>query len=178
MSISDQMARTAARVLRAGMQDSAGRALKLAQWGAARAVLGIETAEPRLTTLTEAGLRLTEVSARCVDQLVRQGLASARGALADGTARLRMTAQAPDLATFYNAQRAAVPKSRERVAQELEATWQIVSSTGRELAAIAQATREDLFTGPRGKRARRRRPPRAHKGTPTTRRRSAAHHPH
>lgn len=169
MSTPDEMARTAVRWLRTGVQGSADRAFRLAQWGARRTAVGIETAEPRLTTLAQAGLRATEASCRCVDGLVRQGLQSARGALTDGAERLRKTAQARDLATLYHEQRVSLPTSRARIAREIEATWKIMTSTGRELAEIAQSTREDLA---KGSRARRKGPARARKSGRATRRHS------
>lgn len=173
MSIPDEMTRSAARFLRTGVQGYAGRAIRLAQWGAQRTASGIETAEPRLTTLAETSLRVTEVSCRCLDGLLRQGLQSARGALTDGAERLRKTAQARDFATLYQQQRASLPTSRARVTQEIEATWKIMTSTGRELAAIARSTREDLAKGSRAKRARRSGSARARKSGHTARRHTA-----
>jgi len=157
MSIPDQMARAAVRLLTHGVQDYAGRALRLAQRSAARAALGIETAQPRLATLTEAGLRVTEASCRCVDRLVRQSVASAHGALEDGTERLRMTARARSLSALYDEQRATLPASRERISRELETVWKIVASARRDLAEIAHSTREQLLGQPRPKRGRRKR---------------------
>lgn len=157
MSIPDRMTRTAVRLLRHGIEDYAGRALRLAQRGADRTALGIETAEPRLAALTDASLRMTEVSCRCVDRLVKAGIVGARGALADGTDRLRMAARAGSLADLYDTQRATLPASRRRIAKEIEAAWKIVASTGRELAEIAQSTGRELLGEARPKTAPRRR---------------------
>lgn len=144
MSIPEQIIMTAARLLQGRAQGYAGRALRLAQREAARTAERLEIAGPRLTALTEAGLRLTELSYRCVDQLARQSVASAQGALLDGTERLRMTARAHSLGALYAEQRDALPASRARIAKELRATWKIVASTGRELMEIAQSARSGL----------------------------------
>ncbi len=144
MSLSSQIALTAARLLQQSAQDYAGRALRLARRGAERAAERIEAEEPRITALTEAGLLATEVSCRCLDRLVRQGLDSARGALSDGAERLRITARSESFAALYAAQRASLPASRERVAKELGTAWKIVVSTGRELAGIARSARDEL----------------------------------
>ncbi len=144
MSIPEQIALTAARLLQERAQRYAGRALRVARREAGRTAERLEHAGPRLTALTEAGLRLTELSCRCVDQLVRQSLASAHGALEDGAERLRMTARARNIGALYAEQRDALPASRARIAKELQATWKIVASTGRELVEIAQSAREEL----------------------------------
>ncbi len=164
MSIPDQIALTAARLLQGRAQGYAGRALRLAQREAARAAERLDTAGPRLTALTEAGLRLTELSCRCVDRLVRQSLASAHGALTDGAERLRMTARARSIGALYADQRAALPASRARVARELQATWKIVASTGRELVEIAQAARNELMQGDSAAGTRAARPRKARSG--------------
>jgi hypothetical protein len=144
MSLSSQIALTAARLLQQSARGYAGVALRLARRGAERAADRIEAEEPRITALTEAGLLATEVSCRCLDRLVRQGLGSAKGALNDSAERLRISARAESFAALYAAQRASLPASRERVAKELGAAWKIVVSTGRELADIARSTRDEL----------------------------------
>ncbi len=149
MSIPEQIALTAARLLQGRAQGYAGRALRRAQREAGRTAERLEHAAPRLTALTEAGLRLTELSCRCVDQLVRQSLASAHGALEDGAERLRMTARARSVSALYAEQLDALPASRARIAKELQATWKIVASTSRELVEIAQSAREELVQSDR-----------------------------
>jgi len=57
---------------------------------------------------------------------------------------LRMVAQASDLVSLYQGQRATLPASRERIAQELQATWRIVALTTQELAQLARTARGDL----------------------------------
>jgi hypothetical protein len=153
MSILEPIALTAARLLQRSARGYAGRALRLAQREAGRAAERLDTAEPRITALAEAGLRLSELSCRCVDQLVRQSIASTQGALTDGVERLRITARARSLGALYADQRAALPASRARVAQELQATWKIVASTGRELVQIAQSARSELKQRGRTERA-------------------------
>lgn len=105
MSILDPLATTAARLLERSARGYAGRALRLAQREAGRAAERLDTAGPRITVLTEAGLRLGELSCRCVDRLVRQSLASTQGALTDGVERLRITARARSLGALYAEQR-------------------------------------------------------------------------
>jgi hypothetical protein len=153
MSLTGQIALTAARLLYDRAETYAGRALRLAQWGAEQAAERVEAAAPRIATLTEAGLRLTEITCRCMDRLVRQGLDSAQGTLVDSADRLRMTARARNLGALYAAQRAAAPATRKRVAHDLEATWDIVASAGRELIDLARATRGELERAP-SRRAR------------------------
>ncbi len=144
MSIPEQIVLSAARLLQGRAQGYAGRALRVARREAGRTAERLENAGPRLTALTEAGLRLTELSCRCVDRLVRQSLASAQGALADGAERLRMTARARSIGALYAEQWDALPASRARIAKELGATWKIVASTGKELVQIAQSARDEL----------------------------------
>jgi hypothetical protein len=144
MSFSSEFALAAARLLQERTQGYAGRALRLARQGAERAAERIEAEAPRISALTEAGLRASEVSYRGLDRLVRQGLASARGALTDGTERLRLTARSQSLAALCHAQRATVPATRARISKELEAAWSIFVSTGRELADVARSARNEL----------------------------------
>jgi hypothetical protein len=154
MNLAGHIARTAARLAQHRAEGYAGRALRLAQWSAERAADRVETAAPRIATLTEAGIRLTEIGCRCMDRLVRQGLESAQGAAADGAKRLRMTARARSFAALYQAQRGALPATRRRVAHDLEATRNIVKATGGELIELARSTRGELLREP----ARRARP--------------------
>ena len=174
MSLPEQLALTAARLLQRSARDYAGHALQLMRREAKRTAERLEAAGPPLAALTEAGLRLSELSCRCVDQLVRQGLASAQGALTDGAERLRITARAESPSALYAEQRAMLPASGARIAKELQATWKIVASTGRALVEIAESTRKELVRGSRTKQAatpRRRRP----RGSgPATRRRAQA----
>lgn len=144
MTVAGRIALTAARLVQHRAGAYADRALQLAQRGAREAADRAETAGPRLVTLAEAGLKLTEITCRCLDRLVRQGLESAEGALSDGVERLRMTASARTLEALYGAQWAAIPATRRRVAHDLEATWRIVASTSRELAELAHSTRSEL----------------------------------
>ena len=157
MTLAGQIALNAARLFQESAQGYAGRALRAARRGAKQAAERLEGAEPRIATLTQAGLRLTELSCQCIEKLMRQSVASAHGALADGAQRLRMTAQAQSLRELYAEQRAALPASRERLARELEATWRIVASTGREVAELAQSTGRELLhvASPRAKGRRR-----------------------
>jgi hypothetical protein len=118
-----------------------GRAAKRS---ASLAAAGVESAERRIPALTSAGRRLAEISHRCADQLLAQGLAGIKGALTDGAERLRMAAEASDLASLYQGQRTTLPASRERIAQELQATWRIVVLTTQELAELARTAGGDL----------------------------------
>lgn len=152
MSVSGQIAWTAAQLLRRSAQSYAGHALRLVRREAERTAGRLEAAGPPITALTEAGLRLTELSCRCVNQLVRQGLASAQGALTDGAERLRATARAESVGALYSEQRASLPASRARIAKELQATWKIMASTGRELVEIAASARKELARGSRAER--------------------------
>ncbi|HUN25518.1 MAG TPA: phasin family protein [Steroidobacteraceae bacterium] len=156
MTLAGQIALNAARRFRERAEGYAGRALRAAQRSAAQAAEHLETAEPQIATLTEAGLRFTELSYRCVDRLLRQSIASAQGALTDGAQRLRATAKAESLQALYAAQRASLPASRERLVRELEATWRIVAAAGREVAALAESTGRELRHG-RGTPPKRRR---------------------
>lgn len=148
MNLAGQLALTAARLLEHRAGPYAERMLHLAQRGAERAAQRVEAAGPRIATLAEAGLKLTEITFRCVDQLVRQGVESAQGTLHDGAERLRMSAKARTLGALYTAQRAAFPKTRRRVAHDLEATWRIMSSASRDVIALARSTRSELSGSP------------------------------
>lgn len=147
MSLAGQFAMTAARLLQYRAGTYASWALRLAQSGADQAADRVEAAAPRVATLTEAGLRLSEITYHCVDQLMRQGVESARGALADSTERLRMTARARSVFDLYAAQRAALPATRRRVVREVEATWSILRSASRDVFELARSTRSELQDG-------------------------------
>ena len=152
------------RTLRHGVAACVSLTGRAAKRSASLAAQGVESAEGRIPTLTAAGRRLTEISHRCADQLLAQGLAGIKGALTDGAARLRMVAQASDLVSLYQGQRATLPASRERIAQELQATWRIVALTTQELAELARAARVDLAGAadpPSAAQARPRRRPRS-----------------
>ena len=144
MSFSSQFAFAAARALQERTQAYAGSALRLARRGATRAAERVEAEGPRISALAEAGLRVSEVSWRGLDRLVRQGVASAKGALTDGAERLRLTGRSESFAELYKVQRATLPASRARILKELEAAWTIVLATGQELADVAQSAREEL----------------------------------
>ena len=160
MNLADQIALTAARLMRHRAGSYAEQVLNVAQRNAERAAKRVEALGPRITTLAEAGLKLTEISFRCVDQLVRQGIESAQGALTDGAERLRMSAKARTLGALYAANLDAFPKTRRRVAQDLEATWRIMSSTSRDVIELARSTRSELAGSPprRTRRAAAKRP--------------------
>lgn len=144
MSFSSQFTLAAARLLQERTQAYAGSVLRLARRGAVHAAKRMEAEGPRLSALAEAGLKASEVSCRGLDRLLRQGVASAKGALTDGAERLRLTARSESLAELYKAQRATLPASRTRVLKELEAAWTIVLSTGQELAGVARSARGEL----------------------------------
>lgn len=173
MSLSSQIVLTAARILGERTQRYATGALRLAQRGAEEAAARMQAEAPRITALAEAGLRATEVSCRALDRLLRQGLRSARGAYVDGAERLALTARADSFGALYAAQRATLPASRERITQELVATWDIVVSTGQELADVAREVQRGLVRA--RKRAPHTRTPR--RSTRATRRRSGAARP-
>jgi hypothetical protein len=159
MSFSNEFALAAARLLQERTQAYAGSALRLARRGAVHAAKRMEAEGPRISALAEAGLRASEVSCRGLDRLLRQGVASARGALTDGAERLRLTARSESLTQLYKAQRATLPASRTRVLKELEAAWIIVLATGQGLADVAKSAREELAQSrPKYDQARARKP--------------------
>jgi len=145
--ISEQFATRAARLLQGTVQACAARALRLAQSGADRAEATVPAVDARLAILARAGLRLTELSHQCIEQLLKQGQSSARNALADSAERLRLTARASSLGALYEEQRASLRASRARVMGELQATWQIVAAAGRELTHLARSTGSELASG-------------------------------
>jgi len=175
MNLAGQIALTAARLMQLRAGPYTERALRLAQRGAERAAERVEAAGPQIATLAEAGLKLSEITFRCVDQLVRRGIESAQATLTDGAERLRMSAKARTFGALYVAQRAALPQTRRRVARDLEATWHIMSSTSRDLVELARSTRSELASAPshRARRAAGSRP-RARKRT--SRRRASERH--
>jgi|GEM_PF-6837864 len=148
MSLAAQIATTAARLMQHRAGSYAERALHVAQRSAVEAAKRIEAAGPRIATLAEAGLKLAEITCRCADQLIRQGIVSAQGALADGAERLRLTGKARNLGTLYASQLAALPATRRRVAHDLEASWRIVTSASRDLVALVRSTRGELTHNP------------------------------
>jgi len=175
MNLAGQIASTAARLMQHRASSYTEQVLQLAQRSAERAAQRVESLGPRITTLAEAGLKLTEIGFRCVDQLVRQGLESVHGTLNDGAEHLRVTAKARTFGALYAAQRAAIPKTHRRVSHDLDATWRIMSSTSRDLFDLARATGGELAASPshRKRRAAASRP-RARK-RPTRRRASERH---
>ena len=175
MNLAGQIAMTAARLMQLRAGPYAERALRLARRGAERAAERVEAAGPQVATLAEAGLKLTEITFRCVDQLVRRGIESAQGTLTDGAERLRLSAKARTFGALYAAQRAALPQTGRRVASDLEAGWQIMSSASRDVIELARSTRSELASGPshRARRAAASRP-RARKRT--GRRRASERH--
>ncbi|MGH8220214.1 MAG: hypothetical protein ACREUT_16865 [Steroidobacteraceae bacterium] len=176
MNLAGQIALTAARLMQGQAGSYAEQALHLAQGSAERAAERVEALGPRIATLAEAGLKLTEITFRCVDQLVRHGIGSAQGTLTDGAERLRMSAKARTLGALYAAQRAALPRTRRRVARDIEATWDIMSSASRDVVKLARSTRSELADSPphRARRAAASRP-RARKRT--SRRRTGERRP-
>jgi hypothetical protein len=154
MNLAGQIAMTAARLMQHRAGPYAEQALHLAQRSAERAAEGVEAAGPRIATLAQAGLKFTEITFRCVDQLVRRGMESAQGTLTEGAERLRMTAKARSFGALYAAQQAALPRTRRRIARDLEATWQIMSSASRDLVALARSTRSELAGGAPHRRRR------------------------
>jgi hypothetical protein len=169
MSASERL-RASARALRERASACAGLAARTAQGGAERAARGMDAAGPRVASLAAAGLSLTELSSRCAGQLLEQSLRSAQGALADGSQRLRMAAEADSLASLYRAQRASLAGSRARILGEIEATWRIVTSTGRELSALAIRTGRELADPSAAVRTRPRRSRSASRAAPAGRR--------
>jgi len=175
MNLAGQIAMTAARLMQLRAGPYAERALRLARRGAERAAERVEAAGPQVATLAEAGLKLTEITFRCVDQLVRRGIESAQGTLTDGAERLRLSAKARTFGALYAAQRAALPQAGRRVASDLEAGWQIMSSASRDVIELARSTRSELASGP-PHRARRAAASRSRARKRTSRRRSSERH--
>jgi hypothetical protein len=165
MSFSRQFALAATRLLQERTQAYAGSALRLARQGAVHAAKRMQAEGPRLSALAEAGLKVSEVSCRGLDRLLRQGVSSARGALTDGAERLRLTARSESFSQLYKAQRASLPASRARVFKELETAWGIVLSTGQQLADVAKSAREELAQSrPKYGHARARKPRSSQRG--------------
>jgi hypothetical protein len=133
-----------ARALRERAYACAGYAARAAQSGAGRAARSMDAAAPRIASLAAAGRSLTELSTHCAGQLLEQSFASMQGALADGAQRLALAAEADSLTSLYHAQRASLSGSRARILGEIEATWRIVASTGRELSALVGRTGREL----------------------------------
>jgi hypothetical protein len=146
-----------ARALREQAYTWVGYAARAAQAGAERAAVRMDAASPRVASLATAGRTFAELSTRCAGQLLEQGLTSVQGALIDGSQRLRMAAEADSLTSLYRAQRTTVPASRDRILGEIEAAWRIVTSTGRELTALARRTSRELMDAPASVRTRTRR---------------------
>jgi len=174
MNLAGQIALTAARLMHHRAGSYAEQVLHLAQRGAKRAAEHVEAAGPRMATLAGAGLKLTEITFRCVDQLLRQGIESAQGTLDDGARRLRLSAKARTFGALYAAQRAALPKTRRRVAEDLETTWRIMSSASRDIVELARSTRSE-FAGSPSHRTRRAASSRPRARKRTTRRRTERH---
>ncbi len=173
MGLSEQLTQAAARLLHERGRSQRERCLELARAGAHRAAERIPSIEQRVTTLADASRHFTDISLRCLDQLLQQGLASVHGALEDSTERLRATAQAQSLAELYAAQRASLPASRQRIAQELGSTVRILADTGRALSVLAWRTGNELVRAPERRRApSRQRPRRAAAGRRRTRART------
>ena len=174
MNLAGQIALTATRLMQLRAGPYAESALRLARRGAERAAERVEAVGPHVATLAEAGLKLSEITFRCVDQLVRRGIESAQGTLSDGAERLRMSAKARTLGALYAAQRAALPQTGRRVARDLEASWQIMTAASRDVVELARSTRSELARASRrGRRAAASRP-RARK-RPSRRRASERH---
>lgn len=175
MNLAGQIALTAARIMQQRAGSYAEQVLHLAQRSAERAAVRLDTARPRIATLAEAGLKLTEITFRCVDQLVRRGIESAQGTLDEGAERLRLSAQARTFGALYEAQWAALPKTRRRVARDLAETWQIMSSASRDVFELARSTRRELAGSP-ARRTRRAAASRPRPRKRTSRRRAGERH--
>jgi Phasin protein len=176
MNLAGQIASVAARLMQFRAGPYAERALRLARHGAERAAERVEAAGPPIATLAEAGLKLTEIGFRSLDQLVRRGIESAQATLTDGAERLRMSAKARTLSALYAAQRVALPQARRRVAGDLEATWQIVSSASADVVELARSTRSELARAS-SRRTRRAVTSRSRARKRTSRRRASERHP-
>jgi len=142
-----------------GFSEYGERWLERARASAHRAAERIPLIEERVSTLSDASRHFTDISLRCLDQLLQQALASMHGALADGSQRLQATARAQSLADLYALQRASLPASRQRIVSELGSTIGILADAGRALSSLAWRTGNELVRAPgRGSPPSRQRP--------------------
>ncbi len=113
----------------------------------------VATAKQPVRTLAAAGQKLSNVSNRYFEQLLGQQAHTLEGVIEAGVERLKRAAKAENLGEFIAQQRDLGTASRERLSQDLKATWKIATDTGNELRELASETYAELIHGVKTRRA-------------------------
>jgi phasin family protein len=121
--------------------------------GVQRAAVRLESAGTPVDVLTNAARRMNDLSHSYFERLLEQNTATMKAALNGSAQRLRQLAAARDVSGAYRDQVDALRGTRERVARDAKATWEIVTDTGREMSELAIETYAQLRGAPRRKAA-------------------------
>jgi hypothetical protein len=132
----------------AGARDQAAvfaaRAFEAARAGAERTADRFENVETPVATLADAGRKLNALAFEYTGQMIDQSVHNLKDFVEAGAERLRLAAKATDVQSLYRDQLETLPASRERIAGNARATWDIMANTGRELQALALTTYAQL----------------------------------
>jgi hypothetical protein len=138
--------------LEARARDYRHAALSVARGSALGAADRVAAAKQPVRTLALAGQKLSNLSNRYFEQLFGQQAHTLEGVIEAGVVRLKSAAKADSLRTLVEGQRELGTESRERLGQDLKATWKIARDTGTELRDLAVETYAELVHGVKTRR--------------------------
>jgi phasin family protein len=136
----------------------ARRATRATRGSIDRAADQVDAIRTPVSRIAAAGLKLNQISAEFIEQLVKQQSGLAQTLIAGGARRLRSLAEAQTPREALQTQAEALEAARGHATAALRDTWTLAADTGREVAALAETTYATLRTpvhraAKRGKKA-------------------------
>ncbi|HEU4530482.1 MAG TPA: phasin family protein [Steroidobacteraceae bacterium] len=146
MTLTNQIL-SAREQLQARARDYRHAAVTVARGSALGAAERVAAAKQPVRTLALAGQKLSNLSNRYFEQLFGQQAHTLEGVIEAGVVRLKRAAKAESVRKLVEDQRELGTASRERLAEDLKATWKIARDTGSELRDLAVETYAELVHG-------------------------------
>ena len=151
MTLTNQIL-SAREQLQARARDYRHAAVAAARGSALGAAERVAAAKQPVRTLALAGQKLSNLSNRYFEQLFGQQAHTLEGVIEAGVVRLKRAAKAESVRKFVEDQRELGTAGRERLAEDLKATWKIAQDTGSELRDLAVETYAELVHGVKTRR--------------------------
>ena len=124
-----------------------------AQERAKRAAAGVGRGKKPVQALSRLGLKLTAVSHRTADKIIKQNTKMIEHQLDAVASRLKAAAAAKDVRDLISTQFRLIPENASRWAEDARGTVSIVTGAGSEVADVFKGTYDELKGAPARKRA-------------------------
>ncbi len=173
MSLTERFIETTAEV-RDQATAYVARAAEAARHRVDRAAGQVAAARTPVEVMTEASLKLNNLSHQHLSRLLARQGSMLAGALVESEQRLQRLARAGSLQQALASQAADLIDLPQRIARNTRETWAIVADTGREAAQLAASTYAELLRQTPARKTRTRAPRTAGSRRPKTARKTAA----